>query len=392
MVKRALLPVAKKRLDGFPVVVITGPRQCGKTTFARQLVPHFPYASLEDPDQLEFADTDPRGFLKQFPDGAILDEIQRCPKLLSYLQGIVDKAGRMGRFVLTGSQQFGLLGSITQSLAGRAALLNLPPFSLAELQSAKLAPDDLDTLLCKGLYPPVYDRPVEPSAWMADYISTYIERDVRQLLNVKDLSAFQRFLQLCAGRTGQLLNITSLASDTGISRATAEAWLSVLEASYVIFYARPRTGNNISSRLIKMPKLYFYDCGLAAWLAGIREPAQISRHPLRGNIFEGWAVSELLKAQAARGQSPRVDFLRDKDGNEVDAAVQTGSTLHAVEIKSGQTVASDFFDGLDFWRKQASQRDLKMKPWLVYGGESPQTRERGTVVPWSKIATLTAEI
>ncbi len=372
------------------MLALTGPRQSGKTTLARALAEGRPYASLEDPDVREFASTDPRGFLGQFPDGAVLDEVQRCPALFSYLQTVVDaEPRRMGRFILTGSQQFGLIEAITQSLAGRVALLELLPFSLPELQSAGRAPASLDTLLAQGLFPPIYDRPVEPSAWLKNYVATYVERDVRQVLQIQDAAVFQRFVTLCAGRIGQLLNVSSLAADTGISRVTAEAWLSVMQASYLVFLVRPRFAN-LSKRLIKSPKLYFHDPGLAAWLLGVREPGHVSAHPLRGALFENWVVTEIAKAQAARGETPAVGFLRDKEGHEVDAVVEHAGRLHAIEIKSGQTVASDFFDNLDFWRGQLP--DTAITPWLVYGGTQAQSRERGAVVPWSQIGSLTQNL
>lgn len=385
MIKRRLLAVAARSLRGFPVVAITGPRQSGKTTLARLLGAGRPYASIEDPDVREFAETDPRGFLAQFPDGAVLDEVQRCPALFSYLQGVVDQDRRMGRFILTGSQQFGLVEAITQSLAGRVAMLHLLPFSLPELQAAGRAPATLDEMLSGGLFPPVHDRPLEPAAWLKSYVATYLERDVRQSLKVQDLAAFQRFVQLCAGRIGQLLNLSALAADTGISRPTAEAWLSVLQASFLVFLARPHFAN-FSKRLIKRPKLYFCDPGLAAWLLGIRQPGHLAGHPLRGPLFENWVITELAKEQANRGEEPAVFYWRDKEGHEVDAVLDSGRTLHAIEIKSGQTVAADFFDHLDYWRGLAKGRPVKS--WLVYGGETAQPRERATVVPWAGIQIL----
>lgn len=385
MIPRNITPVLQRRLLGFPVVVITGPRQSGKTTVAKSLANGRPYVTLEDLDVRSFAQSDPRRFLAQFPDGAILDEVQRCPSLFSYLQGVVDSDPRTGRFILTGSQQFGMIEAITQSLAGRVSLLQLHPFSITELQTVNKSPKDLDTLLAGGLFPPLYDRDLDAHAWLQSYIATYLERDVRQTLTIQDLATFQRFLQLCAGRIGQLLNVSSLASDVGISRSTAEAWLSVLQASYLVTLVRPFFGN-LSKRLIKAPKLYFCDPGIAAWLLGIRQSSHLHAHPLRGLLFENWVMTELLKAQVNRGETPSVNFWRDKEGHEVDFIVQNGPVVHAIEVKAGQTVASDFFDGLDFWRKHTPDKNIR--PWLVFGGDSPQSRSDGEIVPWKGIGRL----
>ena len=350
------------------------------------LAPERPYLSLEDPDTRAFASEDPRGFLGQAAGGAILDEVQRCPQLFSYLQGVVDAERRMGRFILTGSSQFELIASITQTLAGRASMLTLLPFSLSELQAARRAPSSVDGLLHAGLFPPIYDRPVEPTAWLQDYAATYLERDVRQVLKIQDLAAFQRFVQLCAGRIGQLLNMTSLAADAGISRVTAQAWLSVLQASHVAYLVQPWF-TNVSKRLIKTPKLYFCDCGLAAWLLGVRRPEHVTAHPQRGALFENWAVTELLKARLHRGLRPELYFLRDKEGHEIDLLVETAPrVLHGVEIKSGATVAADFFAGLDYWRDRLDRHTLH--PWLIYGGETAQSRQRASVLPWSGLGPL----
>jgi len=385
-VPRRLENVVRQRLAGFPVVVITGPRQSGKTTLARLVAPEASYVSLEDPDVRAYATEDPRGFLRQAGGSAIFDEVQRCPSLFSYLQSEVDADPRPGRFILTGSSQFELIESITQSLAGRASLLTLLPFSLAELQEAGRPPANLDSLLQAGLFPPVHDRAVSPADWLQDYVGTYLERDVRQILRIQDLAAFQRFVQLSAGRIGQLVNVTSLAADAGITRVTANAWLSVLEASHLVFFLRPWFAN-ASKRLIKTPKLYFGDTGLAAWLMGVRQPGHLTAHPLRGSLFENWAVTELLKARVHRGLRPNLYFLRDKEGREVDAVIETAPNVcQAVEIKSGSTIAGDFFDGLDFWREHLAL--VTLHPWLIYGGDSAQIRERGTVRPWSALGPL----
>lgn len=385
-IPRHAADAARKRLAGFPILSITGPRQSGKSTLSRLLAPDLPYLSLEDPDTRAFATEDPRAFLRQVSGGAILDEVQRAPELFSYLQGVVDADRRMGRFILTGSSQFELIESITQSLAGRASMLTLLPFSLAELQAVGRAPTSVDALLHAGLFPPVHDRPVEPTVWLQDYIGTYLERDVRQILNIQDLATFQRFVQLCAGRIGQLLNVSSLAADTGITRITADSWLSVLQASHLVFLVRPWF-TNLNKRLIKTPKLYFCDPGLAAWFLGVRTPAHITAHPQRGALFENWVMTELLKAQTHRGIKPSLHFLRDKEGHEIDALIETApDTFHSIEIKSGETIAADFFTGLDYWRAKLTRQSLT--PWLIHGGTTRQDRGKATVLPWNNLSPL----
>lgn len=389
-IPRIAAAAARERLAGFPILTITGPRQSGKTTLSRLLAPELPYLSLEDPDTRAFATEDPRAFLRQVADGAILDEIQRAPELFSYLQGVVDADRRMGRFILTGSSQFELISSITQSLAGRTSLLHLLPFTYAELQAAGRAPSSVNALLHAGFFPPIHDRPVDPTVWLQDYVGTYLERDVRQILNIQDLAIFQRFIQLCAGRIGQLLNITSLAADTGITRVTAESWLSVLQASHLVFLVRPWF-TNLNKRLVKTPKLYFCDPGLAAWFVGVRTPDHISIHPQRGALFENWIMTELLKAQTNHGLKPTLHFLRDKEGHEIDALIETGpNTFHAVEIKSGETIASDFFSGLDYWRAKLTRQ--RITPWLIHGGTTLQHREKATVLPWNDLSPLIEKI
>lgn len=389
-IPRIAAAAARERLAGFPILTITGPRQSGKTTLSRLLAPELPYLSLEDPDTRAFATEDPRAFLRQVGDGAILDEVQRAPELFSYLQAVVDADRRMGRFILTGSSQFELIGSITQSLAGRASLLHLLPFSYAELQAAGRAPTSVNALLHAGFFPPIHDRRVDPTVWLQDYLSTYLERDVRQILNIQDLATFQRFIQLCAGRIGQLLNITSLAADTGITRVTAESWLSVLQASHLVFLVHPWF-SNLNKRLVKSPKLYFCDPGLAAWFVGVRTPAHISAHPQRGALFENWIMTELLKAQTNHGLKPTLHFLRDKEGHEIDALIETGpDTFHAVEIKSGETIASDFFSGLDYWRAKLTRQTIT--PWLIHGGTALQQREKATVLPWNDLSQIIEKI
>jgi len=388
MIRRLAETTLKKLAVGYPVITITGPRQSGKTTLARASFPDKDYASLEDPDNREFAEEDPRGFLTRFPDGAVLDEVQRCPELFSWLQGVVDADGRMGLFVLTGSQQFGLLSGVTQSLAGRAGRIQLLPFSLSEITSAGLAPKSLDELLFYGLYPPLHDRHVAPVHWYADYVATYIERDVRQMVNIRDLSTFQRFLRLCAGRHGQLLNLSALANDCGISHNTAKAWLSVLEASYLIHLLQPHH-RNFRKRIVKTPKLYFLDSGLAAWLLGIQSEDQLAIHSMRGALFEGWVIQELLKARFNLALVSNLYFWRDNTGNEVDVLLESGERLQPLEIKSGQTVNRDYLTGLRKWNEIAKNNSASIDvPYLIYGGTEAQQRVGIEVTPWRDIARI----
>lgn len=359
-------------------MAITGPRQSGKTTLAKWVFNNKPYVSLENPDEREFAKTDPKRFLARFEGGAILDEVQRCPELLSWLQGLVDERGLMGDFVLTGSAQFELLQGITQSLAGRVGRVELLPLSASELLEAKRLPSTLsETLLCGG-YPALFDRPVLPQDWFANYMATYVERDVRQLIAVKDVSQFQNFVKMCAARTGQLLNLASLGADCGISAVTAKHWLSVLESSYVVMLLKPHH-RNFGKRLVKSPKLYFLDVGLAAWLMGIRDAAALEIHAARGALFETWVVSELYKQRLNKGQNSNLYFWRDSSGNEVDVVLETASGLKSIELKSGSTFASDWLSGLSKWTQLSQEK--QHPPQLVYGGD--ESYERNGVQVWS---------
>lgn len=389
MIPRTAHKTLKKLALSYPALVVTGPRQSGKTTLTKAVFPDKPYVSLEEMDMREFAVSDPRGFLGQYPHGAILDEVQRCPDLFSYLQSRLDTAKKMGLFVLTGSQQFGLISGIAQSLAGRVAKISLLPFSLHELQDTKKAPNKIEDLLFKGLYPPIYDRGLEPHIWYNNYVDTYLERDVRQLINVRDLSSFQRFIHMCAARTGQLLNLSNLASDCGITHNTAKAWVSVLEASYIVHLLQPHH-KNFNKRLIKSPKLYFYDPGLATWLLNIQSADQLVTHSARGQLFETWAVSELLKYRFNNALSSNLYFWRDSAGHEVDILIDRADKLLPVEIKSGQTVASDFFDGLKKFQKLAD--NSAGNATLIYGGAQVQNREIINVVPWEKIYDLSPSV
>ncbi|MEE8057439.1 MAG: ATP-binding protein [Pseudomonadales bacterium] len=390
MKKAAFLPrtaeaTLKRLATSFPVIGITGPRQAGKTTLARHEFAEKPYISLEDPDQLDFAQTDPRRFLGQFKRGAVLDEVQRCPQLFSYLQRIVDEAQQMGQFVLTGSQQFGFREKITQTLAGRIGLIHLLPFSASELKASGLVPESLDNVLYKGFYPPLYDRHIQPNDWYAAYVQTYIERDVQQLIKVKDLNAFRTFLRLCAGRAGQIVNLSGIGNDCGVSHNTVREWLSVLEASYIVFQLQPHF-NNFSKRMIKSPKLYFYDTGLLVWLLGIKQAEHIAMHAMRGALFENFIIGELLKHQYAQGEPSSLYFWRDNNGLEIDVIIDQGDELIPVEIKAGQTINKDFFKNLKKWRALAG--DKANQAYLIYGGDQVQDRSDANVLPWRHLEKL----
>lgn len=371
-------------LKGFPIVTVTGPRQSGKTTLVRELLPDRPYVSLEAPAQREFARTQPAEFLLQFPNGAVIDEAQNAPELFSQMQGVVDACGVMGQFVLTGSHNLSLLSNVTQSLAGRSALVELLPMSVAELRDARLLEGDYASQLVKGFYPALYSRSLEPFEWLQAYLVTYAERDARQLAAIQDLGAFQRFLKLTAARTGQLLNMQSLASDAGVSDKTAKHWLSILETCYLIHFVRPHFAN-FGKRLTKSPKLYMTDVGLAATLIGIRDAGQMQNHPLRGALFETMVVNEFLKSRCNSGVREPLYFWRDNIGTEVDLILERGAEVAAVEIKSGITVASDAFANLRKWQKYATERGSfsAIYPGLVYGGESRFRREGVDVMPWN---------
>ncbi len=369
MITRALTPELLAALAEYPVVTVLGPRQSGKTTLARMTLPSLPYRSLEDPDVRAAAEADPRGFLAGLPEGGILGEVQRLPLLLSYLQGVVDEAALTGtrvRYVLTGSHQPLLHEAITQSLAGRTAILNLWPFSLPELRGYSDVPLQPFELVVRGFYPRVHQESLDPRRFFNAYLQTYVERDVRALIQLRDLSVFQRFLTLLAGRVGQLVNATALANDVGVSAQTIRNWLSVLKASYIVFELQPYAAN-IRKRLVKSPKLYFADVGLAAFLLGIHTPEQAARDPLRGALYENLVIAEILKGAASRGLRPDLCFYRDSYGNEVDLIIRESGTLTPVEIKSAATFSPDFTKGL---ARLAATGVERLAPGVVlYNGE-----------------------
>lgn len=370
---------------GFPVLAITGPRQSGKTTLARAVFADLPYVNLEDPDTRELAQADPRRFLGRLTGGAILDEAQRVPALLSYLLGVADSAPRMGRWVLTGSQQFGLMDGITQSLAGRVGMLTLLPLAWPELAAGNLAAKagspSLEAVLWRGSYPALHAQHRQPEVthWFAGYLATYVERDVRQLLNVSNLQSFQRFVAMCAARSAQLLNLNSLATDCGISQPTARQWLTVLQASHLVALVPPYH-RNFGKRLVKTPKLYFLDTGLLCHLLRIANPEELHLHAARGAIFETWAVAETLKHRHNRGLPPDLHFWRDNHGLEMDLVFEQGGRLHGVECKSGATYQTEWLGAPRRW--QALVGSEAAPPVLLYGGEGSHERADHHLLAW----------
>ena len=385
--------VAEKTLHryarGFPVICITGPRQSGKTTLAKLAFPKKQYFSLEDPDTLLLARSDPRGFLDQWPDGLILDEAQYLPEIFKYVKAMVDNDPKPGRYIITGSQQFNLMEKITESLAGRASFLTLLPFSLSELALAAKAGSPLNAenpweLIIKGLYPSLYDRDVSPQDFYSAYITSYVERDIRQLVNVKDLNTFQSFIKFCAARTGGVLNLSSLALDCGITHNTAKAWISVLSISGIVFLLRPYY-KNFGKRLIKSPKLYFTDPGLACRLLGIQTAEQLFLSPMRGSLFEGFVISELIKNRLNRGDNPELWFWRDNSGMEIDCLIGEAEKLVALEIKSGKTFNDEMTSGLEHWSKINAEGGDR---FLVYAGLQKSVYKGIKLMPWKDIANL----
>jgi hypothetical protein len=364
-IKRSIDSAIREAVKVFPVVAVTGPRQSGKTTLVKKLFPEKPYFNLEFPDISEAIESDPRAFFNKLSNGAVIDEVQRFPELLRYIQGIVDEQQQPGLFIITGSNQFLLLEKITESLAGRVALFKLMPFSLSEIKelSTNISTDEL---ILKGMYPAIHAKQFPAYQTYQNYYETYLERDLRKLLNVKDLSTFKKFVRLCAGRTGQILNASSLSNETGISSHTVKSWLSILEASFILFLLNP-WHDNISKRLIKSPKIYFYDTGLASFLLGIENTNQLSRDPLRGSLFESMIISEFFKKRFNKGLDARYFFLRDNHGNEVDLLIPEGNEKKGVEIKSSQTFHKEFFKGLKYLKSIYPESNTKNM--LIYDGK-----------------------
>jgi predicted AAA+ superfamily ATPase len=380
VITRTAEDILKKLASQFKAVALTGPRQSGKSTLARKVFPQKKYISLENPDIMEAARQDIRGFLRDLPDGAIIDEAQRVPELFSYLQQILDESGERGRFILTGSNNFLMLQTISQTLAGRIGYLELLPFSLSEMRMIKSYDLQLNNLIFSGGYPPVTYGGVEPGFWFPSYTRTYIERDVRQIKNITNLSLFQRLLYLCAGRVGQQLNLNSMAIECGVDHKTIGSWLGILQASYIV-HLLPPFYNNFSKRIVKSPKLFFYDTGLACALLGITSPEHLSIHANRGALFENFILNEMVKMRFNKGLRSNLFYWRDVSGHEVDILIDRGGTPIGVELKSGMTVIPEFFKGLTFWQELTGQPAA----YVIYGGDEVQKRNKTIeVIPWNK--------
>ena len=365
MIPRDIASYLKNLSFKYPVVTLTGPRQSGKTTLVRHLFDDKPYVNMEHIETRQYAQSDPIGFLNRYSDGAVIDEIQHAPDLLSYIQVIVDEQKKNGMFILTGSSQFKLMANLSQSLAGRSALLCLLPFSIHELQARYSELDYVDYIY-RGFYPRIYDHDLTPTTALSDYFETYVERDIRQLSRIQNLMLFQKFVRLCAGRIGQLLNTANLSNDIGVSHTTIREWISLLQTSYILFLLEPYHGN-IRKRLVKSPKLYFYDVGFASFLLGIENRSQIETHPLRGNLFENLALMEVLKYRYNRGLKHNLSFYRDSNGNEIDIFFSIAQHLLPIEVKSGETITNSFFNNFKNVSKVISK--FPYGKALIYGGD-----------------------
>ncbi len=380
MIERELKNKLSELISVYPTITLTGPRQSGKSTLLKYAFPEYRYVSLEDPDIRLFANDDPRGFLETYPDKTIIDEVQHVPQLFSYIQTHVDKENKEGMYLLAGSNNFLLMQNIGQSLAGRTAILRLLPFSRSEMASGNILPSTVDEEIFNGSYPRLYDKGIKPTDFYPYYIQTYVERDIRLIKNIGNLSKFIKFIKLCAGRIGQLLNMSSLSNECDISVSTAQSWISVLEASYIIYLLKPDY-NNYAKRLVKTPKLYFYDTGLACSLLDIKEPAQVTTHFLRGGLFENLVINNFVKNAYNKGENPNITFWRDSTGNEVDLLIKTGDKQNAYEIKSGATYSQDYFKGIKIWAKLSGA--LPEQCFAIYNGKQTMKTSFGKLIPWN---------
>jgi uncharacterized protein len=387
LISREIVSAIKKITPKYPILALTGPRQSGKTTLLKSLFPDYRYVSLENPDNRNFAESDPNGFFKEFHSRVIFDEVQRVPELFSYIQNIVDdRSGEMGIYVLSGSQNFHLMHSITQSLAGRVAIFKLFPFDLKELKNVGLMGEDYLNSIIKGFYPAIYDRDIPSKVFYSNYIETYINRDISELIAIRDLRIFQNFLALCATRAGQLLNLNALANECGISQPTAKTWLSALEQSFIIFQLYPYH-KNFNKRVVKTPKLYFYDTGLLCHLLKISKTESLLTHPIKGALFENMMIAEYVKQMHHQSNPQDLWFWRDAAGNEIDLMVDKGDQIDIIEFKASQTIKTQMFDGLSKFEEISQIKNLNKS--LVYGGTTSQKRSAGNLVSWMEFGVPT---
>lgn len=383
MIKRQLENKIRQLAQKMPAIGILGPRQSGKTTLVREIFPNYRYVSLENLSNRQYASDDPQGFLADYSGKVIFDESQRAPNLFSYLQEIIDNDEQPGQFILTGSQHFLMLEQISQTLSGRIALLTLLPCSIAELTNFNLP--DIEAAIFQGCYPGIYHAKLDPIDWYPNYIQTYVERDVRQIKQIHDLAKFHRFLKMCASRAGQLLNLSSLANDCGITHNTAGEWIAILEASFIVFRLQPYH-NNFGKRLIKSPKLYFYDTGVVCSLLGLENKQQLTSHYLRGNLFENMVIAELVKFRYNQGKLPNLYFWRDQTGHEIDCLIESVDGFIPIEIKSSKTIVRDFFIGLKYLTNLAAG-NIK-QPYIIYGGDIGQQRTDVKVLSWRDMLSV----
>lgn len=383
IIDRQIVKLLLSQINKFPILALTGPRQSGKTTLLKELFKDYSYVSLENPDIRSFATDDPSAFLSQYDDKVILDEVQRVPQLFSYLQTKVDESKKMGQYILSGSQNFHLLNNISQTLAGRVVLFRLLPFDFRELKSQNLLAERYQQAALKGFYPAIFDRDINPSIYYRNYIQTYIEKDVTELLNIRNIKLFRTFLGLCAARAGQLLNYSALANECDISHHTAKAWLSILESSYITFLVQPYY-QNFNKRLIKTPKLYFYDTGLLSYLLSIKSPDDLIQNRLKGNIFENLIVAEYFKQKEHQYLDQEYYFWQDSNANEVDLLTQRGTEFYIAEIKATETISKNLFEKMD--RFEVISAPAKVHKTLIYGGSNSQLRTNYRVLSWKDIA------
>jgi len=384
MIQRGAANKIKQLARKFPAVGLLGPRQSGKTTLAKELFPNKPYISFENQDNVLLATKDPRAFLGQYKNGAIFDEIQRVPQLLSYMQGVIDaQPNKVGLFIITGSQNLLLLESISQTLAGRIAFIHLLPFSFTELEGSKYGKQSLNKLILNGGYPRLYDKKINPVDYYPNYLLTYVERDVRQIKNISNLALFQRFLKVCASRVGQEVNYTSIGNDTGVDQKTIMSWFGILEASFIAFRLQPFY-KNLGKRLTQMPKLYFYDTGLCCSLLELETESHVNTHPLRGALFENLIILELLKARYNNGQRGNLFYWRDRTGNEIDVLIDQSSQVIPVEIKTASTFNTDYVKGINYWKKV--NPDTK-KAFVIYTGKSA-VLDSSQILNWKDLGVI----